>query len=142
MIVSWKFELRKSLRENRLLSLSNFKLDRWIMFLILHRFMGVINDLEISHRLIELDNFLIQGDKSGEPQTDILDDDLLLLLSLSIFMTFNDLRATSVWTVECFLSGYFCKILVLPLKAMKTIRNIQIQIYFLTCVIAIDHRHN
>jgi hypothetical protein len=84
MIVSWKLESRKSLRENKLLSSSNSKFDRWIMFLILHRFMGIINDLEFSHRFIALNNFSIPGDESGEPQKDMLDDDLLLLLLFSI----------------------------------------------------------
>jgi hypothetical protein len=74
MIVSWKLETRKSLCENKLLSSSNSKLDRWIMFLMLHRFMEIINDLESSHRLIALNNFSIPGDKSGEPQKDILDE--------------------------------------------------------------------
>jgi hypothetical protein len=79
MIVSWKLESLMSLRENKLLSSSNSKFDRWIMFLMLHRFMGIINDLESSHRFIALNNFSILGDKSGEPQKDILDDDLLFL---------------------------------------------------------------
>jgi hypothetical protein len=82
MIVSWKLESRKSLRENKLLSSSNSNLDRWIMFLIVHRFMEIINDLKFSRRFIALNNFSIPGDKSGEPQKDILDDNLLLLLLL------------------------------------------------------------
>jgi hypothetical protein len=49
---------------------------------MLHRFMEIINDIESSHRLIALNNFLIPGDKSDEPQKKILDDDLLLLLML------------------------------------------------------------
>jgi hypothetical protein len=68
MIVLWKFESRKSLRENNLLSSSNSKLDRWTIFLILRRFMDImkiINDLELSHRFIALNNFSIPGDKSG-----------------------------------------------------------------------------
>jgi hypothetical protein len=69
MIVSWKLESRKSLRENKLLGSSNSKLDRWIMFFMLHRFMEIINDLELSHRFIALNNFSIPGDKSGEPQS-------------------------------------------------------------------------
>jgi hypothetical protein len=84
MIVSWKLESRKSLRENNLLSSSNSKYDRWIMFLMLHRFMEIINDLEFSHRFIALNYFSIPGDKSGEPQKDILDDDLLLLSLFSL----------------------------------------------------------
>jgi hypothetical protein len=83
MIVSWKLESRKSLRENKLLSSSDSKFDRWIMFLMLHRFIGIINDLEISNRFIALNNFSIPGDKSGDFQNYILDDDLLLLFSLS-----------------------------------------------------------
>jgi hypothetical protein len=84
MIVSWKLESRKSLRENKLLRSSSSKVDRWIMFLILHRFTEIINDLEFSHRFIALNNFSIPGDKSGAPQKDILDDDLLLLLLFSV----------------------------------------------------------
>jgi hypothetical protein len=110
MILPWKFESRKSLHENKLLSSSNSKLDRWIMFLMFHRFIEMINVLELSHRLIALNNFSIPGDKSGEPQKDILDDDLLLLLLFShIFTTFNDLRATFVRNVECFQLGVFCR---------------------------------
>jgi hypothetical protein len=45
--------------------------------------MEIINDLELSHRFIALNKFSIPGDKSGEPQKDILDDNLLLLFSLS-----------------------------------------------------------
>jgi hypothetical protein len=82
MIVSWKLESRKYLLENKLLSSSISKFDWWITFFMLHRFMEIINDLEFSHVLIALNNFSIPGDKSGEPQKDILDDDLLLLLSL------------------------------------------------------------
>jgi hypothetical protein len=66
---------------------------------VTNRFMEIINDLEFSHRFISLNNFSIPGDQSGEPpkgylglipgvkfgerQKDILDDDLLLLFSLS-----------------------------------------------------------
>jgi hypothetical protein len=42
-----------------------------------------INDLELSHRFIALNNFSIPGDKSIELQKEILDDDLLLLFLLS-----------------------------------------------------------
>jgi hypothetical protein len=84
MIVSWKFESRKSLRENKLLSSSNSKLDRWIMFLILHRFMEIINDLESSHSFIALNNFSIPGDKSVELQMVILDDGLLMMILFSL----------------------------------------------------------
>jgi hypothetical protein len=41
--------------------------------------MKIIDDLESSHRFIALNIFSIPGDKSGELQKDILDDDLLLL---------------------------------------------------------------
>jgi hypothetical protein len=51
---------------------------------MLHRFMEIINRLELLHRFIALNNFLIPGDKSGEIQNDILDDDLLLLLLFSL----------------------------------------------------------
>jgi hypothetical protein len=51
---------------------------------MLHRFTEIINDLELSHRLIALNNFSIPGDNPGEPQKDILDDDLLLLLLFSL----------------------------------------------------------
>jgi hypothetical protein len=66
MIVSWKLECRKSLRENSLLSLSNSKLDRWITFLMLQRFMEMINDLGLSLRFIASKNLSIPGDKSDE----------------------------------------------------------------------------
>jgi hypothetical protein len=93
MIVSCKPESRKSQRENKLLSSSNSKLDRWIMFLMLHRFIEIINDLELSHRFIVLNNFSIPWGKSGEPQKDILGDDLFLLLQFSLsscpLMTFG-----------------------------------------------------
>jgi hypothetical protein len=85
MIVSWKLESRKSLRENKLLSSSTPKLDRWIMLLMLQRFIEIVNDFELSHRFMALNYFSITGDKSSEPQKVILDDDLLsfLLFSLS-----------------------------------------------------------
>jgi hypothetical protein len=54
------------------------------MFSVLHRLMKIINDLELSLRLIVLNNFSISGDKYGGPQKDILDDDLLLLFSQSL----------------------------------------------------------
>jgi hypothetical protein len=44
--------------------------------------MGITNDLKLSHRFIVSNNFSTLGDKSGEPQKDILDDDLLILFSL------------------------------------------------------------
>jgi hypothetical protein len=85
MIVSWKLESRKCLLDNKLLSSSDSKLDIWVMFLMLHGLMEIIKDLELSHRFIALKNFSIPGNKSGEPQKDILDDYLLLLLLLSLF---------------------------------------------------------
>jgi hypothetical protein len=81
--VSWKFESRKSLRENNLLRSSNSKSNNWIMFLMLPRFMEVINDFELSHGFVALNNFLFPGDTSGESPKDILVDDLLLLILLS-----------------------------------------------------------
>jgi hypothetical protein len=50
---------------------------------MLHRFMEICNDLELSHRFIALKNASIPRDMFGEPQNDILDDDLLLLLLFS-----------------------------------------------------------
>jgi hypothetical protein len=44
--------------------------------------MEIINALELSHRFIALNNFSITRDESGEPQKDILDDYLLLILLL------------------------------------------------------------
>jgi hypothetical protein len=67
-----------------MISSSNSKLDRWIMFMILHRLMEIINDLELSHMIISLNKFSIPGDMLGELQMDILDDDILLLLLLSL----------------------------------------------------------
>jgi hypothetical protein len=87
MIVSWKLESRKSLRENKLLSSPSSKFNRWIMFLVLHRFMEMINDFEFSHRFIALNKFRIPGDNCSEPQKDILDDDLLLLLLLLLSLS-------------------------------------------------------
>jgi hypothetical protein len=46
--------------------------------------MEIINDLELSHRLIAFNNFSIPRYKSGEPQKDILDDKLLLWLLFSL----------------------------------------------------------
>jgi hypothetical protein len=47
--------------------------------------MEIINDLEFSPRFMALNNYSIPGCQSGEPQKDILDDDLIsfLLFSLS-----------------------------------------------------------
>jgi hypothetical protein len=46
--------------------------------------MEIINGLEFSHRFIALNNFSIPGNKSGESQKGVLDDDLLLLSLLSL----------------------------------------------------------
>jgi hypothetical protein len=59
------------------------------MFLMSKRFKEIINHLELSYRLIKLNNFSIPEDKSGEaqnldePQKEVLDDDLRLLFSIS-----------------------------------------------------------
>jgi hypothetical protein len=53
------------------------------MFLILLRFIDMINDLKLSFRLIDLNKISTPEDKSGDPQKDTLDDVLLILLSLS-----------------------------------------------------------
>jgi hypothetical protein len=45
--------------------------------------MEIINDLELSHRFMSLNILSIPGDKSGEPQKVILDDDSLSLLLFS-----------------------------------------------------------
>jgi hypothetical protein len=50
------------------------------MFLMLHRLMKKINDLELSYGFIASNKLSIPGGKSGEPQKDILDDHLLLLV--------------------------------------------------------------
>jgi hypothetical protein len=84
MIVSLKLESCEAFSENTLLSSSNSKFDRWIMFLMLHSFIEIINDLQLSHRFLALNNFSIREDKSGELQKEILDDDLLLLLLFSL----------------------------------------------------------
>jgi hypothetical protein len=111
IIVSWKLESRKSLRENKLLSSSNSKLDRWIMFLMLHRFTEIINDLESSHSFNAWNNFSITVDESGEPQKTfwMMIYFIVFVTVLTIFMTFNDLRATFVRTVECFQLSLFCR---------------------------------
>jgi hypothetical protein len=49
------------------------------MFSMLHRLMEIIKYLELSHRFIVLNNFSIPGNKSGEIQNEILDDNLILL---------------------------------------------------------------
>jgi hypothetical protein len=54
-----------------------------MMSLILQRLLKILNDLELSHRFIALNNLSIPGDESGEPQKDISDDNLLLFFSLS-----------------------------------------------------------
>jgi hypothetical protein len=45
--------------------------------------MEIIYDLKFSHRFIALNKFAIPGDKFCEPQKEILDDDLLVLLLFS-----------------------------------------------------------
>jgi hypothetical protein len=77
--------------------------------LILQSFMEIINDLELSHSFIALNNFSIPGDKSGEPQKYILDDYFSIVTVLTILMTFNDLRAIFVRTVECLQLSLFCR---------------------------------
>jgi hypothetical protein len=52
---------------------------------MLHTFIEIINDLELSSRPIILNNFSIPEDKSVDPQKDTLCDSLLLLLSLSSY---------------------------------------------------------
>jgi hypothetical protein len=47
------------------------------MFLMLQRLMEIMNDLELSHRLIVSNNTSIPGDKPDEPQNYILYDGLL-----------------------------------------------------------------
>jgi hypothetical protein len=41
---------------------------------MLHIVIEIINDFKLSHRFMELNNFSIPGDKSGESQKKILDD--------------------------------------------------------------------
>jgi hypothetical protein len=45
--------------------------------------MDIISDLDLSERSISLNSFSIPGNKSGEPQIDILDDELLKMMLLS-----------------------------------------------------------
>jgi hypothetical protein len=49
------------------------------MFLILHRFKEMINDLDSFYNPIASKRSSIPDDISGDPQNDALDDDLLLL---------------------------------------------------------------
>jgi hypothetical protein len=53
------------------------------MLLMLPTFIGIINYLELSHELIELNDSSIPRYESSELQNDILNDDLSLLLLLS-----------------------------------------------------------
>jgi hypothetical protein len=46
--------------------------------------MEIIYDLELSHRFIALNYFSLPGDKSGDSQNNILDNDLLLSLLFSL----------------------------------------------------------
>jgi hypothetical protein len=61
----------------------------------------MINDLELSFKSIAVSIVPITEDKSGDPQYDIFDDDLLLLLSLTslLFMTVGPLLA-GLWSVS------------------------------------------
>ena len=70
------------------------------MFLTLHRFIDIITNFASSFNLIRLNKFSIPTDKSGEPQIDILDDELLLLSSLS--SVFLRLPLLGVQSVESF----------------------------------------
>jgi hypothetical protein len=63
--------------------------------------MEIINELELSHRFIASNNFSIPGGKSAELQKEIFDDDCIVTV-LTIIMTFNELRANFVRTLECF----------------------------------------
>ena len=53
------------------------------MFFILQRFIEIFNDLELSLKSIAVNKTSTPIDKSGEPQKDTLEDDLLFLSSLS-----------------------------------------------------------
>jgi hypothetical protein len=53
------------------------------MFLTLHIFIEMISDLELSSRPIALRKSSTPEDKSGDRQTGVLDDFILLLISLS-----------------------------------------------------------
>ena len=53
------------------------------MFFILQRVIEIVNDLVLSLKPIAVKIASIPTDKSEEPQKDTLEDDLLLLLSLS-----------------------------------------------------------
>jgi hypothetical protein len=83
MIVSWNVESRSSSRENKLLTSCRSRLDDCIIFFTLQRFIEIINDLELSFKFIAMNRASVTTDKSGEPQKNTLDDDLLLVLSLS-----------------------------------------------------------
>ena len=56
------------------------------MFLTVHKFKEMTKSFESPFNLISLSKFSTPTDKSGEPQNDILDDELLLLSSLSSFV--------------------------------------------------------
>jgi hypothetical protein len=62
--VSWKLESRKSLHENKLLNSSYSILDKFIKSLMLQRCTDIINDLELSHRLLTLNNHSVPGDET------------------------------------------------------------------------------
>jgi hypothetical protein len=50
------------------------------MFLMLQRFIDMINVLDLLYRPITSKSISITDDMSGEPQNDTLDDKILLLL--------------------------------------------------------------
>jgi hypothetical protein len=56
------------------------------MFLILQRFIEIINDLDLSYSPIASKRFSIPDEMSGDPQNDLLDDKLLLMLGLSSWL--------------------------------------------------------
>jgi hypothetical protein len=96
MMESWKLVSLRSWRENMLVTPCGSWSDSWIMFLTLPRSTEVSKNLESSFSLIDLNNFSIPLDRSGEPQNDILDDELLLLSSLSL--SFLWLPFLGVWS--------------------------------------------
>jgi hypothetical protein len=53
------------------------------MFLILQRFIEIINDLDFLYSPIASKRLSIPDKMSGDPQNDFLDDKLLLILGLS-----------------------------------------------------------
>jgi hypothetical protein len=53
------------------------------MFLILQRFIDITKKFVSSYNLINLNKFSSPADMSGEPQNETIDEELLLLSSLS-----------------------------------------------------------